>query len=128
MALIEHGRRFDASKGAVVSFLYGIARNQVLRRLERDRGTQPVEDDFSTGEDVLGDLTRRQTVDQVRKAVLSLPPSYREVVVLCDLQDVSYQDAAEALDCPVGTVRSRLNRGRAMLAQKLKCGYESRVL
>jgi len=52
--------------------------------------------------------------------VLSLPEVYREAVVLCDLQDVSYQDAAHALDCPVGTVRSRLNRGRLMLAQKLR--------
>lgn len=55
----------------------------------------------------------------MRRAVLSLPAVYREAVVLCDLQDWSYQDAAEALDCPVGTVRSRLNRGRAMLVQKL---------
>jgi RNA polymerase sigma-70 factor (ECF subfamily) len=121
IALIEHGRRFDASKGTLASFLYGIARNLVLRRLDRDRGwenapsEEPVADD-----DVLSDLTRRETVDQVRRAVLSLPPAYREAVVLCDLQDLSYQDAAVALDCPVGTVRSRLNRGRSMLARKLR--------
>jgi RNA polymerase sigma-70 factor (ECF subfamily) len=120
MALIEHGRRFDASKGAVASFLYGIARNLVLRRLDRDRGIEPVIDDFAADDDVLADLTRRETIDQVRRAVLSLPASYREAVVLCDLQDVSYQEAADALECPVGTVRSRLNRGRAMLAQRLR--------
>jgi DNA-directed RNA polymerase specialized sigma24 family protein len=51
--------------------------------------------------------------------VLSLPPVDREAVVLCDLQDTSYEEAAAALDCPIGTVRSRLNRGRSMLAQKL---------
>lgn len=119
MALIENGRRFDPSKGALASFLYGIARNLVLRRLERERGIEPVMDDFAAEEDVLGDLTRRETIDRVRRAVLSLPAVYREAVVLCDLQDVSYQNAAEALECPVGTVRSRLNRGRAMLAQKL---------
>src|SRR5215475_8456571 len=120
MALLEHGARFDASKGALASFLYGIARNLVLRRLERDRGMEPVTEDYSAEDDVLSDLTRRETIDQVRRAVLSLPESYREVVVLCDLHDVSYQVAAEALDCPVGTVRSRVNRGRAMLAQKLR--------
>lgn len=120
MALIEHGSRFDASKGVLASFLYGIARNLVLRRLEKDRSGEPVSDDYATEEDILGDLTRRESIDQVRRAVLSLPPAYREAVVLCDLQDVSYQDAADALDCPVGTVRSRLNRGRAMLAQKLR--------
>jgi RNA polymerase sigma-70 factor (ECF subfamily) len=120
VALIEHGTRFDASKGTLPSFLYGIGRNLVLRRLEKDRGMEPVADDYSADDDVLADLTRRETIDQVRRAVLSLPAMYREVVVLCDLHDVSYQDAAETLECPVGTVRSRLNRGRAMLAQKLR--------
>jgi len=51
--------------------------------------------------------------------VLSLPGPYREAVVLCDLENASYEDAAAALECPVGTVRSRLSRGRAMLGQKL---------
>jgi len=121
MALLEHARRFDPQRGTVASFLYGIARNLVLRRLERDRGTESDAEiaDFAGDDDVLGDLTRQETVEQVRRAVLSLPPVYREVVVLCDLQDASYEDAAAALDCPVGTVRSRLNRGRSMLAQKL---------
>jgi len=48
-----------------------------------------------------------------------LPPIYREVVVLCDLEEASYEDASAALDCPMGTVRSRLSRARAMLAAKL---------
>jgi RNA polymerase sigma-70 factor (ECF subfamily) len=120
LALIQHGRRFDPSRGTLASFLYGIARNLVLRRLERDRPGEPgFAEELVAEEDVLGDLTRRETIEQVRRAVLSLPPAYREVVVLCDLQDLSYQDAAAALECPVGTVRSRLNRARSVLAQKL---------
>jgi RNA polymerase sigma-70 factor (ECF subfamily) len=125
MELIEHGGRFDPSRGALASFLYGVARNMILRRMEKDRAAgRESSGDSLTGEcagenDVLGDLTRRETIEQVRRAVLSLPAVYRETVVLCDLQDVSYEEAAQALDCPVGTVRSRLNRGRAMLAQKL---------
>lgn len=130
LELMEHGHRFDPARGALASFLYGIARNLVLRRLEKDRAqgyglesaTEGVTDD-----DVLGDLTRRETIEQVRRAVLSLPAVYREVVVLCDLQDLSYEDAAAALDCPVGTVRSRLSRGRGMLAQKLKLGEPLRA-
>ena len=55
----------------------------------------------------------------VERAVLTLPLRYREAVVLCDLQELSYLDAAAALDCPVGTVRSRLNRGRALLTAKM---------
>jgi len=123
MELMEHGHRFDPSRGALASFLYGVARNLVLRRLEKDRaqgcGLESAAESIADG-DVLGDLTRRETIDQVRRAVLSLPAVYREVVVLCDLQDLSYEDAAAALDCPVGTVRSRLSRGRGMLAQKLR--------
>jgi RNA polymerase sigma-70 factor (ECF subfamily) len=119
IVLLKQGRRFDPARGNLGSFLFGIARNMVLRRVEKNRAMEPVAEDFAGDVDLLGDLTQRETIEQVRRAVLSLPASYREAVVLCDLQDVSYQDAAVALDCPVGTVRSRLNRGRALLAQKL---------
>jgi len=126
MELIEHGRRFDPSRGALASFLYGVARNLVLRRIDKDRsaaapsGAESEMEDFPGVDDVLGDLTRQETIEQVRRAVSSLPAVYREAVVLCDLQDLSYEDAAQILECPVGTVRSRLNRGRGMLARKLR--------
>jgi RNA polymerase sigma-70 factor (ECF subfamily) len=115
MALLNKTAKFDAARGTLASFLYGIARNMVLRRLEK---TAELED-YAGTDDLLEDLTRRETIENVRRAVLSLPTTYREAVVLCDLQDTSYEEAALALDCPVGTVRSRLNRGRSMLAQKL---------
>ena len=120
ITLIEHGRKFDAARGTLASFLYGIARNLVRRRMEKHREMDAI-GEFAGEEDLLGDLTRRETIDTVRRAVLSLPGTYREAVVLCDLQDLSYDEAAAALECPVGTVRSRLNRGRAMLARKLQC-------
>jgi RNA polymerase sigma-70 factor, ECF subfamily len=120
IALLDCGRRFDEERGSLASFLYGIARNLVRRRMERERETEEI-GEFANEDDLLGDLTRRETIEQVRRAVLSLPGTYREVVVLCDLQDLSYEDAAAAVECPVGTVRSRLNRGRAMLAKKLRC-------
>jgi RNA polymerase sigma-70 factor (ECF subfamily) len=78
-----------------------------------------VGEEYARGEDLLDDLTRRETVEQVRRAVLSLPEAYREAVALCDLENTSYEEAAAALECPVGAVRSRLSRGRALLAQKL---------
>jgi RNA polymerase sigma-70 factor, ECF subfamily len=115
MALLTKTAKYEPVKGSLASFLYGVARNLVLRRIEK---TAEVED-YPASDDILDDLTRRETVELVRRAVLSLPPVYREAVVLCDLQDSSYEEAAQALDCPVGTVRSRLNRGRSMLAQKL---------
>jgi RNA polymerase sigma-70 factor (ECF subfamily) len=115
MALLSKTAKYDAAKGSLASFLFGIARNLVLRRIDK---TAEVED-YAGPEDLLDDLTRRETVEHVRRAVLSLPLVYREAVVLCDLQDTSYEEAALALDCPIGTVRSRLNRGRSILAQKL---------
>ncbi len=121
LALIETGERYDPSRGTLLSFLYGIARNLVLRRIEKQRPeeTEAAVDEFAAEEDLLDDLTRRETIEHVRRAVLSLPPIYREAVVLCDLESASYEEAAAALECPVGTVRSRLSRGRAMLGQKL---------
>lgn len=118
LALLQHGARFDSTRGSVAAFLYGIARNILLRRFERERRYEP-EIDCTADGDVLEDLTRGESIERVRQAVLSLPAVYREVVVLCDLQEASYEDAAGALDCPIGTVRSRLNRARGMLARKL---------
>src|SRR5882724_7614976 len=121
IALLESGGRFDPARGKLLSFLYGIARNLLLRRLEKKRpeDSDTLAEELAADDDVLDDLTRRETIEAVRSAVLSLPAPYREVVVLCDLENASYEDAAAALECPVGTVRSRLSRGRAMLAQKL---------
>lgn len=119
LILLTEGRRYDASRGPLTAFLYGIARNLVLRRLTRDDGEE-LTGDAAAQDDVLGDLTRRETIEQVRRAVLSLPALYREPVVLCDLGEASYDEAALAMNCPVGTVRSRLNRARAMLGQKLR--------
>ena len=121
LELLSRGSRYDAGRGSVQAFLLGVARNLVLRRLEKD-GVRPSGEmeEAAAAEDLLQDLTRRETIDQVRRAVLSLPAVYRETVVLCDLEELNYEDAAAALDCPLGTVRSRLARGRGMLAQKLE--------
>ena len=58
--------------------------------------------------------------------MLALPAHYREVVVLCELQEMSYAEAAGALGCAVGTVRSRLHRARAMLCERLRSYDEGR--
>jgi len=61
----------------------------------------------------------------VRDAIRTLPPAYREVIVLCELEEMDYADAAAVLGCPIGTVRSRLHRGRALLTQKLASRRET---
>lgn len=121
LALALHGRRYDPARGTVIAFLYGIARNLVLKRLDKERfeDADALAEEFAGDADLLTDLTRRESIDEVRRAVLSLPTVYREAVVLCELGEASYEDAAFALGCPVGTVRSRLSRARAILAKKL---------
>ncbi|HYO83939.1 MAG TPA: RNA polymerase sigma factor [Bryobacteraceae bacterium] len=131
LALIREPQRYQSGKGTVVSWLYGIARNHVLRLLERDRRELPVEPEWQSEvpcerEDLLGRLTREQAIDALRNAILTLPETYREAVVLCDLEEMQYADAAAVLGVPVGTVRSRLNRGRGMLSEKLRRGNAMR--
>lgn len=132
--LMRDGRLFDPAKGSVGAFLLGVARNYVLRRLRVEQHLAPLgnefEDDVTTlqaSTDIcpLDDLTRAETIEAVRKAVLSLPSKYREVVVLCELQDVSYGETAEILGCAIGTVRSRLHRARALLLAKLRPSSEA---
>lgn len=127
--LMRDGHVFDPSKGAVSAFLLGVARNHVLRRLRMEHVLAPLGEDSddettflqaATEMCPLEDLTRAETIESVRKAVLSLPAKYREVVVLCELQDVSYGETAEILGCAIGTVRSRLHRARALLLAKLR--------
>jgi len=124
--LLGRGRDFDPARGALSAYLFGVARNYVRRALERGYTetllTSPAEDhaDSLVAEsDTVEDIARGQLSSAVWKAVLSLPEHYREVVVLCDLQESSYAEAAHSLGCAIGTIRSRLHRAHEMLAKKL---------
>jgi RNA polymerase sigma-70 factor (ECF subfamily) len=75
---------------------------------------------FSTAAKAHQEFESLETVGRVRQAIATLPENYREVVVLCELEEMSYEEAAAALDCPLGTVRSRLHRARALLLEKLR--------
>ncbi|HEY0702030.1 MAG TPA: sigma-70 family RNA polymerase sigma factor [Candidatus Acidoferrales bacterium] len=66
------------------------------------------------------ELVSRENIRRVRQAIATLPENYREVVVLCEMDEMSYEDAAAVLDCPIGTVRSRLHRAKSMLTEKLR--------
>ena len=122
LALLRGGAKYNAARGPLEQFLFGVARKQVLRYIEKDRRQENDEDLTALRSDdyVLGDLTRKETVELLRKAVLSLPARYREVVVLCEMQEMDYVEAAAVMGCAVGTVRSRLSRARALLAEKLR--------
>jgi RNA polymerase sigma-70 factor (ECF subfamily) len=127
LVLLREGCGYDPSRGTLSGYLFGVARKLVLRHVERTRGDVALETDSEESmlpqlaimDDPLIDLTRREGIENLRRAVQALPRRYREVVVLCDLEEVDYADAAVALGCPIGTVRSRLHRARALLLEKL---------
>ncbi len=126
MVLMREAERFDARRAQLTTWLMGIARNQVLKQLERERRWVSFSDDDEAadfvfqGADPLDAFAHKLTVEKVRQAVLTLPPHYREVVVLCELQEMSYAETAEVLGCAIGTVRSRLHRGKALLSETLR--------
>lgn len=126
LALLRGPMRFDPARGTLGGYLFGIARHHVFRRLRSDRTIAAPGDlddvlitEAAMQPDVLDHLTRAETIAAVREAIASLPPVYREVVVLCELQEMDYSDAAAVIECPIGTVRSRLHRARALLTTKL---------
>lgn len=129
MVLMRESETFDEARGSLNSFLLGIARNLVRQKLSREQFYVSLSDNSSdaaiahglqTAGELFDDLDRNETIKSVRKAVLSLPERYREVVVLCDLQEMSYLEASCILNCAIGTVRSRLHRARALLLEKLQ--------
>lgn len=145
LTLIRHSAKFDQEKGSPAAFLYGIARNHLrklhekesryVQLLEEGESPRPAEWNAAPAhtngnghssaksvraETALEGLERAEIVELLRDAVLTLPDHYREPVTLCDLEGKSYTEAAALLDCPVGTVRSRLNRARSILLEKLR--------
>ena len=137
VAVINHAGRYRSGRSGVVPWLLGIARNHVRRWVERERPAVSLASDdeepgaprtlapLAVDADPLANLARRRDVAALRRAVLALPVKYREAVVLCDLQELSYAGAAAALGCAIGTVRSRLHRGRALLAKRLRGSDEA---
>jgi RNA polymerase sigma-70 factor, ECF subfamily len=124
LSLMRDAARYDPARASLPTYLYGVARHQTRRRLLRDRRFVDLSHAGEEGGDAeatdpVGHLARAEDLRLLRQAILGLPSRYREVVVLCDLQDVSYADAAAVLECALGTVRSRLHRGRHLLAEKM---------
>jgi RNA polymerase sigma-70 factor, ECF subfamily len=110
--------RFDETRGSLESFLFGIARN--LIRVVRRQGPVAEAVDRPFHHDILGELIGNESIAALHRTLRELPERYRDVVVLCDLEERSYEDVARLIGRPVGTVRSRLHRARALLSAKLK--------
>jgi RNA polymerase sigma-70 factor (ECF subfamily) len=143
--LLRYPMRFDPTRGSLSSYLYAIARHRLARVARVARRQAELNVDESASEDLSlqegeplsasvptiaardliteGDAERAHIIEQVRVAVLDLPLIHREVIALCDLEELPYTEVATVLNCPIGTVRSRLFRARALLAQRLTAGF-----
>jgi RNA polymerase sigma-70 factor (ECF subfamily) len=137
--LLRHPGRFDPERGPVIAFLFGIARHRMARIARvsmRDAEDEAIDAEpdsvapepsgaLTVVEDTADELDRIQNIERVRAAVFDLPRVHREVIALCDLEELSYATVATILGCPIGTVRSRLSRARALLARRLDTPSES---
>lgn len=124
--LMDHEGAFDPSRGTLTAFLNGVTRKFLQRRLREEK--RWVEFDESVLDQVNGEAPPEDIhAEALRMAIATLPLPYREAVVLCDLEEMSYEEAAAMLGCAVGTVRSRLHRARTLLARKLVKGVEYEV-
>lgn len=122
LAFMRALHRYDAERGSLSTYLYAIARNISRYRLRVERrfvGFDPDVNEPRSTDDAASQMSQTQTVARVRAMIRALPSRYREVLILCDLQGLTYEEAARAVDAPIGTVRSRLHRARQQLAQRV---------
>jgi RNA polymerase sigma-70 factor (ECF subfamily) len=133
MGLLTERFRFDPLRGQLAAFLFGVARNLILKVEEgRQRhvalpaldAAQDGDDDagLDLPQDEGGPLARlldNEAAEQVRRALAHLAPHYRDVVILYEMHELSYAEIADICQVDIGTVRSRLSRGRAALAKRL---------
>ena len=123
-------KSFRAGEGSFTVWLTRLTRNLLIdnyRRNKKQRVTDSLEDQLPVLEERATAATRadgrvegRETSEILQAALLRLSPELRETVVLRDLEDLEYREIADVLKVPEGTVKSRLNRGRAELAKVLR--------
>ena len=133
MGLLTERFRFDPLRGQLAAFLFGVARNLILK-LEEGRRRHVSLPAFDAAQDAdedaelemplddggpLARLLDNEAAEQVRRALAHLAPHYRDVVILYEMHELSYADIAGICQVDIGTVRSRLSRGRAALAKRL---------
>lgn len=128
VTLIRTLPSYEPQRAGLLTYLYGVARNVARNRLRRDRRFVALDTAASTptpgGDDPHVVVSRAQELIRLRRAILALPSRYREVVIMADVQGLPYAEAARVLHVPVGTVRSRLSRGRQLIAASLRTPAE----
>jgi RNA polymerase sigma-70 factor (ECF subfamily) len=132
---------YDSSKGAFITWVTTMTRNLLVdhfRRTRQDRMTDSLDSASSDHEDAMplseqiedqsappdAHVRSREAKETVHAALAKLSPDLREALILRDLQDFDYKEIAQVLKVPEGTVKSRINRGRAELARLLERTYK----
>jgi len=125
LSLIRAPQNYHCDRGPLLLYLFGIARRLVWKTARRERLYEEFDNDRELPvslPDFADDFARQHEAKRLRHAILSLPRKYREVIVLCSLQELSYEEAAVVVGSAIGTVRSRMHRARQLLLRKLTEG------
>lgn len=125
LSLIRAPHNYQAERGPLLLYLFGIARRLVWKSAKRDRLYEALDiyrDLPVTLPDFATDFARQDEARRLHQAILTLPEKYRDVIVLCSLQELSYEEAAVVVGCSIGTVRSRMHRAKQLLLRKIRGG------
>jgi RNA polymerase sigma-70 factor, ECF subfamily len=130
LALLRQPTHFDPQRAALSTWLCSIARRQLWKHLERNKRFISIELDEEPFDLVSPEpgpaewLTRNEAIVSVREGIDRLPLPLKEVILLCELEGLTYEQAAQILTIPIGTVRSRLSRAKGRLALLLRSPAE----
>ncbi len=123
ITLMRDLSRYQPQRSGLATYLYGMARNLTRNRLRREGRfvvLDPAAAEPAAADDPCAALAHARDLARLRRAIAQLPSRYRETVILADIHGLSYAEVAIVVGAPVGTVRSRLNRGRARIATRLR--------
>ncbi len=129
----ERRKTFDPSRASALPWLYGIGSNLLMKHRRGEARRLRASARMAADAEPVGRRASARALDarllfpRVAEAIETLPDGEREALLLFAWEDLSYQGVAEALELPIGTVRSRLNRARAQLRERLEPGGEKRV-
>lgn len=128
MFLLNNPHRFDSERGELLPFLCGVARNKIIHHLRKHSTRfEFYEEDLTEFDDVddfgsspLEILLNEELTEKIEEIIANLPPVQREVLILREIEGLSYAEIAEITDTELGQVKTRLHRARKSLANELK--------
>jgi RNA polymerase sigma-70 factor, ECF subfamily len=111
--------RFNPEKGVLEGYLLGVARRLTRKVMRKQSRWLPIGEEIGSKEAFAEKVESNFSLERLRVAIGLLPVKYREAIVLCCLQERSYEQAATIIGCSTGTVASRLSRARKLLSERL---------